>query len=246
MCATVALGSCSQPVAASPQPVTVLAADPVAPIGERLGALLAEGTPNVRLVVRKTNATAAIQSLRRGDAEAAIVDDAIVDQTGLNVLQIAREPVAVIVNPKNPIVNMSSELLSQLYSGRLRDWSEVGGPETPIVLYSRENGDGSRAAFERVALRGRPVAAAAVLAPSEPLMVQRVAGVLGGIGYIGLGGATDAVKIVPIDHKLPATDGTYPLVRPVYLVTRAGAGGPAKALMDLAQTEPGKAAIAGR
>ncbi|GIW06225.1 MAG: phosphate ABC transporter substrate-binding protein [Dehalococcoidia bacterium] len=225
--------------------VVIATSDSTRALAERLGALYTDRAVGVRVQLRPGNAESALAALQRGDADLAIVDRQIPESARLRSIELAREPVAIIANPANPIANASTELLSQLYSGRLRDWSEVGGPPGAILLLTREEGDGSRATLERAVLGGRAVTATALLAPSEAVMIDRVATHPTAIGYVGLGAVTGAVKVVPVNNVPPSIQGGYTLVRPILLVTRFDGGSDATAIADLATSAEGRAAVAG-
>jgi phosphate transport system substrate-binding protein len=236
---------CAQPAPAPPRTLVVAVTDATQAAAERVASLARERIPGLVLRLRPGNTASALAALRRGDAAVALVDGEVDASPDLTVIALGEEPVAIIVNPANPIANASRELLAQLYSGRLQDWSEVGGPPGPIILLTREEGDGARTAFERIVLQGRTVTGRARLAPSERLMVQQVAALAGAIGYVGLGAVDARVKVVPLDMKRPGADSTYPLLRPVLLVTVARAESDAKALIQLATSEAGRAALRG-
>ncbi|MFN8533779.1 MAG: substrate-binding domain-containing protein [Dehalococcoidia bacterium] len=236
--------ACSAPSPSPPRPVVIAASDSTRGIADRLGSLYQSRSGGL-VNVRPGNAESALLAVRRGEADAAVVDAPLTDTTGLQIAELGREPLAIIANPANPIANASSDLLAQLYGGRLRDWSEVGGPVGPIVLLTREGGDGGRTVLERTMLRGREVSATAIVAPSEAMMLQRVASTVGAIGYVGLGAAGPSVKVVPVDNKPPSLDNGYPLVRPILLVTRSDEGDAAAALREIATSPDGRRAVGG-
>jgi phosphate transport system substrate-binding protein len=239
------LAGCAAPAPPEPRVVVIATGDSTRALAERLGALYTERTGGVRVQIRPGNAESALAALQRGDADLALVDWQPPEGAALRSIEVAREPVAIIVNPTNPIANASTELLSQLYGGRLRDWSEVGGPPGAIVILTREEGDGSRATLERVALGGRSVTATALLAPSEAVMIARVAASPSAIGYVGLGAVTSTVKVVPVSNVLPSLDGSYLLIRPIVLVRRATASADAEGIAALATSPEGRTALLG-
>ena len=239
------LAGCAAPAPPAPRVVVIATGDSTRALAERLAALYASRAEGVRIQLRPGNAASAITAVQRGDADLALIDRQPPESAGLRAVEVAREPVAIIANPANPIANASTELLSQVYGGQLRDWSEAGGPPGAIVVLTREEGDGSRATLERVALGGRSVTATALLAPSEAIMIARVAASPTAIGYVGLGAVTSAVKVVPVNNLLPSTDGGYVLVRPIVLVIPANASADAAGIAALAAGPEGRAVLIG-
>lgn len=234
--ATVVLvaGGATTPPLGDPRPIVVATTDSTRELAQRLGAEHLSGGGGGRVQLRSGNAASALATLLRGDADLALIDRFPPERSDLRVIELGREAIALIVHPTNPIANASSELLSQLYSGRLGNWSDIGGPPGPIVLLTREEGDGARAALERAVLGGRSVTATALLAPADAIMVDRVATTPTAIGYVGVGAVNDRVKVVPVNTILPSNDATYLLQRPIVLVARASASPEVEAFLSLA------------
>jgi phosphate transport system substrate-binding protein len=240
------LAGCATPLPPRDErPIVVAVSDSTRALAQRLGAQYVQEGGRARLELRSGNAASALVALYRGNADLALIDRRPAEPSEFRAIELGREAIAIIAHPTNPIANASSELLGQLYSGQLRDWSDVGGPPGPIVLLTREEGDGARAALEQAALGGRPVTATALLAPSEALMVDRVATTPTAIGYVGVGAVTDRVKVVPVNNVLPSNDGRYLLLRPIVLVARPSASVEVEAFLSFAARLAGGLAITG-
>ncbi len=142
----------------------------------------------------------------------------------LNQLVIARDALAIIVHPSNPISNLSREQVQSIFSRGIRSWDEVGGAPQPIILVSREAGSGTFSAFEELMMAGTPIASSALRQGSNGSIRQIVAEDPDAIGYISLGIVDQTVRALLIENVQPSAahveDDSYKLVRPFLFVWR--------------------------
>ena len=151
--------------------------------------------------------------------------------------EVALDGLTVVVHPQNPLRRLSIPQLAAVYTGKVRNWSQVGGPDRPLVALARDRNSGTHVFFlEHVVREGDPkstaeYAAADLLLPSNQSIADEVAGNPRAIGYIGLGyydpqkhkalaiGATnDGPFILPSIETV--RNRTYPIARPLYMYTR--------------------------
>lgn len=156
---------------------------------------------------------------------------------------VAQDALSVIVHKSNPVSELTLAQLKDIYTGKITNWKQVGGPDRNIVLNSRETSSGTYVFFqEHVLGKGTPFSEKAMLQPATSQIVQTVAQDAGGIGYVGLGYVTDAVKTVSLkkDDASPAVrgsietvlDGSYPLARPLFEYTAGEPQGVVKQWLD--------------
>src|SRR5574340_71486 len=152
---------------------------------------------------------------------------------------IARDAIAVIVNPKNPIKELTMEQIARIYRGEVNNWSELGGDDRPIVRLSRETNSGTHVYFlEEVVRLGDKnnkeiFSADTLLLPSSEGIISEVSDNPNAIGYDGLGYVTDTVKVLGIartadqPYILPSVqtvnNGEYPISRDLYMYIRKDA-----------------------
>lgn len=152
---------------------------------------------------------------------------------------IARDAIAVIVNPENPIKELTMEQIARIYRGEVNNWSELGGEDRPIVRLSRETNSGTHVYFlEEVVRLGDKdnkeiFSADTLLLPSSEGIISEVSDNPNAIGYDGLGYVTDSVKVLGIAKTadqpfiLPSVEtvnnGKYPISRDLYMYIRADA-----------------------
>ena len=148
---------------------------------------------------------------------------------------IARDAIAVIINRENPVDNLTLQMISDIYSGKINNWSEVGGEDRPIVRLSRETNSGTHVYFLENVLRFGEAqnetlfSVDTLLLPSSEGITAEVRQNPNAIGYDGLGYVTDEVKVVavgistdgPFVYPSPETvnSNLYPIARDLYMYT---------------------------
>jgi phosphate transport system substrate-binding protein len=154
---------------------------------------------------------------------------------------IARDAIAVIVNPNNPVNELTLEQVSAIYSGEISNWSEVGGDDLPIVRLSRETNSGTHVYFLEEVLRlgekdnDTLFATNTLLLPSSEGIILEVGQNPNAIGYDGLGYITDDVKVIGIarsygeEYIYPSVEtvnsGAYAIARNLYMYTNGEPSG---------------------
>ncbi|MEN9563051.1 MAG: hypothetical protein RIR73_1295 [Chloroflexota bacterium] len=161
---------------------------------------------------------------------------------------IARDAIAVIVNPENPVNELTLQQISDIYSGKITNWSEVGGDDRPIVKLSRETNSGTHVYFLETVLRlgskedKTLFSTDTLLLPSSEGIISEVRSNPNAIGYDGLGYVPDDLKMIAIAEEaggayvLPAietvNDKTYPIARDLYMYTDGEPTGIVKEYLD--------------
>ncbi|MHB1295151.1 MAG: phosphate ABC transporter substrate-binding protein [Anaerolineae bacterium] len=166
---------------------------------------------------------------------------------------VALDAIAVVVHPSNPVDHLTLQQISDIYTGKIMNWSEVGGEDRPIVLLSRESNSGTYVYFlEQVVRLGQSdsdllFAPDTLLMPSSEGISTEVRQNPNAIGYDGLGYVTADQKALAIGSDadgpfvLPAVDsvndGTYPIARPLYMYTAGEPTGNVKSFLDWVLTD---------
>ena len=180
-------------------------------------------------------------------------------QKGLELrpIVVARDAITIVVNPANPISELSIEQIKKIYTGAYTNWDQLGGPAEPIVVLSRESSSGTYMFFLEHILNKEDYSANAMLLPATSAIIQSVTDSPWAIGYVGLGYAEEAaqkVKIIPVkkDAQAPAvmpaeesvTSGEYSIARPLLLVTAGEPAGDIKAFIDSCLSPEGQKLVA--
>jgi len=161
---------------------------------------------------------------------------------------IARDAIAVIVNPQNPIEKLTLQQISDIYSGKINNWSEIGGEDRPIVRLSRETNSGTHVYFLEEVLRlgdsenKTLFSTDTLLLPSSEGIGAEIRENPNAIGYDGLGYVTDDMKVIAVaagegqPYIKPAietvNDNTYPIARDLYIYTAGEPAGAVKEYLD--------------
>jgi phosphate transport system substrate-binding protein len=213
---------------ASDTSLTVTGSTSVTPFAEHLAELYQHEHPGVAINIQGLGSSAGIRAALDGVAEIGMSSRELKPEEAeqLDQIVIARDALAVIVHPTNPISGLSSEQIETIFSSKIHSWDEVGGLPRPIVLVSREAGSGTFSAFEELVMHGTPIASSALRQGSNGSIRQIVAEDPNAIGYISLGIVDQTVKPVTIDGTQPSAKnveaGSYTLVRPFLFVWRKG------------------------
>jgi phosphate transport system substrate-binding protein len=135
---------------------------------------------------------------------------------------ISMDGVCVVVHPSNPVKALTSTQVRDIYTGKINNWKEVGGSDTPIVVISRDSSSGTYETFETLIMKKQPMAKGVEYVNANPQAQARVRTTAGAVAYVGLG-FLEGVKALQIDGVMPTkqtvASGTYPLSRPLFLFT---------------------------
>ena len=136
---------------------------------------------------------------------------------------LAYDGIAIIVNPENPVKDLSLEQIAKIYKGEIKNWSEVGGSDAEIVLIGREAGSGTRDGFESIT-ETEEVCKYRQELTSTGDVITTVSQNANAIGYASVASVSDGTMIVKVDGIAPTDatikDGSYVVQRPFVLVTK--------------------------
>ena len=213
--------------------------------------------PEVRISVTGGGSGTGIASLINGTVDIANASRQIKEEeiaeaqaNGVEPVEhiVARDAIAVIVHPDNPISQLTLKQISDMYSGKINNWSEVGGEDRPIVRLSRETNSGTHVYFLETVLRlGNSddktlFSMDTLLLPSSEGIIAEVRQNPNAIGYDGLGYVPEDLKMIAIAEQeagayvLPSiptvNDKTYPIARDLYMYTDGEPTGIVKEYLD--------------
>ena len=200
--------------------------------------------PNVQISVTGGGSGTGITALANNTVDIANASRAIkaeeieaMQANGVDPVEfvVARDAIAIIVNPANPIQELTLQQISDIYSGKYTNWNELGGEDRPIVRLSRETNSGTHVYFLEEVLRlgeddnNTLFAPDTLLLPSSEGITAEVRDNPNAIGYDGLGYVTPDVKVVAVavepggEYIYPSADTvnnqTYPIARDLYMYT---------------------------
>ncbi len=210
--------------------LTIAGNGPELPTIEALARAFEKANPRAYLDVVWDDQTKPIEMVKAGEAHAAVAG---AEEPGLVATPIAWDGIGILVHLSNSTKEMTKLQLADLFSGKIKEWSELGGPESKVLLIDRPKNQNIRAAFESgLGIAGKIPESAKVVGKDDKV-VKTVVGTLpplSAVAYIslhqGLSVVTSgvAVRLLPIDKVEPeiptVKDGRYPLRRPVLLVSK--------------------------
>lgn len=170
-----------------------------------------------------------------------------IEKYGLKSFPFAIDGVAVIVNPKNPISDLKSEQVRNIFSGQIKNWKDLGGKEQEIHLFTRDEASGTREVFWEILLKKGPIVNTANVVPSNGAMKIAVSQDENAIGYMSIGHVDRTVKAISLDGAAPTQDnainGTYAVVRKLYMNTKGAPSPLAQAFIDYILSPTGAGVI---
>ena len=223
---------CSQPPAPHPPVLLHLAGSTsLQPLVRALASAYSERHKYASFEFTAVGSAGGLELLRRGQADLALVSRPLQPQEELDIstgrpsltsMVIAWDAVAIVVNQYNPVRQISSYQLRNLFEGQTLNWDELGSPVGDIVVASREDGSGTRTVFEQSMMRGHAVTSTALVMPGSEAMQRLVASLPAAIGYLSIGWLGPGVVSLAVDGIQPTQNSIeqakYPLVRPFLLV----------------------------
>ncbi len=234
--------------------LTLVGSTTVQPVAELLAGAYEALQPEVLINVQGGGSSVGVTSAGQGTADIGMVSRDIKTSefeefTDLVVHTIARDGIAIIASPDVTVGDLTLEEIRGIFAGTIVSWRQVGGPDRPIVVVSREEGSGTRGAFEEMVMGDSAViSAAAILQPSNGAVLTTVAGTPSSIAYLSFGYVNGSVKTISIGGVAPtpqnASSGAYPVVRPLNMVTKGEPGPLARDFLDFIYSADGQAIVA--
>ena len=200
-----------------------------------LGEAFMEMNPDVNFTYNPTGSGTGIQAAIDGTCDIGLSSRALKDEEKASLTEtiVALDGIAIIVNPANPVSDLSVEQIAQIYTGEITNWKDVGGDDLEISLIGREAGSGTRDGFETITDTKEACKYNQELTSTGDV-ITTVAGNPNAIGYASLSALKDSVKALTVGGVAPSEetvlDGTYTIQRPFVLAIRTG-----EALSEAAQ-----------
>ena len=193
-----------------------------------LGESFMEANSGTTFTYNPTGSGSGIQAVSEGRCDIGLSSRALKDDekaSGLKETTLALDGIAIIVNPQNPVKDLSLEQIAKIYTGEITNWKDVGGEDAEIVLIGREAGSGTRDGFESITDTKDACLYRQELTSTGDV-ITTVSQNPNAIGYASLAAIKDSVKALTVNGVAPTEaavkDGTYLVQRPFVLVTKEG------------------------
>lgn len=217
-----------------------------------LGEAFMQANPGVTMSSEFIGSSAGIEALLAGSADIGNSSRALKDsekESGAVENIVAIDGIAVVVDPANTVADLTKADLTDIYTGKVTNWSDLGGENMPIVVVGRESGSGTRGAFEEL-LEVEDACVYANELDSTGAVMAKVASTPGAIGYVSLDVVDDTVIAVSLEGVAATAEnikaGNYFLSRPFVMATKGEVSEQSecvKALFDYLASDEGKALI---
>lgn len=247
------------PAASFAGAVTVKGSDTMVVLGQRWAEDFMRQHPEVQIQVTGGGSGTGIAALINGTTDICQASRAMKDSEmeklrdryaspGVEIT-VARDALSVYVHPSNPLEEITVEQLKLIYTGKITNWKEVGGPDLKITAYSRENSSGTYVFFKEHVLAGADFTPRAQSLSGTAAIVNAVSKDKAGIGY---GGAAYAKRVKVLKVKPDASSpgvagdeatvrsGKYPLARPLFFYLKGKPSGDLKTFVDFVLSPEGQ------
>ncbi|MBU4344527.1 MAG: PstS family phosphate ABC transporter substrate-binding protein [Desulfobacteraceae bacterium] len=204
----------------------------VLPIAQKVAEVYMKDNPDVKISISGGGSGNGIKALIDGSTDIANSSRFIKQEEVKLAVENGRYPVPFavaydcivpVVHPSNNITNLTMAQIKDIYMGKIKNWKEIGGPDRPVVVISRDTSSGTYEVWYKKVMKKERVFPGALLQASNGAIVQAIAHNKNAIGYIGLGymtGSVKALRINNIEGSVETTlNGTYPISRPLYMFT---------------------------
>ena len=232
---------------ATPGRLTLTGSSTIPPLALEIGKRFEQLNPGLRVEVQAGGSSRGVADVRTGAAQLGLVSRALKpDERDLVAHTIALDGIGLIVHRGNPVASLSRAQVQAIYTGRVRHWRELGGPDRPISVVHKAEGRSTLELFlQHFQLSNSQIQAQVVIGDNQQ-GIKTVAGNLGAIGYVSIGSADVEARLGAAIRLLPMAgvaarvahvrDGTFPLSRPLNLVSRGEPAALAQRFIDFAQS----------
>lgn len=228
----------------------------VQPLSEELAKAFMDANPGITVEVQGGGSGQGIKAIQEKIADFGAISREVKDEEKSSVVDqyvIAKDGVAVIVNPDAKVDNLTIEQIKKIYTGEIKNWKEVGGDDAPITVVSREEGSGTRGAFTEITkVTSKDAAGKEIDSTTKDALVQGSTGAVmqtvsttpNTIGYVSLGSLTDSVKTVKVEDVVPSKEtvlsGEYKISRPFIYTTGGELSEAAQMFVDFIMSAEGQ------
>jgi len=228
--------------------LTLAGSTSIQPFADKWAEVFMEKRPGLGVNVQGGGSSAGIQACKSGACQIGMSSRELKgDEKDLYEIVVARDGLAVIVHPTNPVRGVKLAEVKQIFSGDLRNWKLLGGKDRAMTVVTREEGSGTRGAFQELVMGKTRIYRGAVTEDSNGTVREIVAHDPYSIGFISLGLVNEQVRALELDgvvgNEANIRGGSYKLVRPFLFVSRGEPMGKAKEFVDFVLSEEGQALV---
>lgn len=228
--------------------ITIAGSTSIQPFADQWAEVFMSKFPGKLINVQGGGSSAGIQAATTGAAHIGMSSRELKpEEKILQEFIVAWDGLAIIVHPSNPIDNLSLDQIRRIFAGKIISWKEVGGSDRKIHVVTREEGSGTRGAFQEMVMGKERITKKAIVQDSNGTVREVVAGDPYAIGYLSLGLLEARVKAIKLDGIEPSLENivnrNYQLVRPFIFVTNGPPSGEAQDFIQFILSSEGQELI---
>jgi len=218
--------------AAEKQTLQIEGSTTVGPIADAFAEAFKNKYSNLDITIKKTGSGDGAVALVDGRCDIAIMSRFMKEKEYKKAVAngifpvahvVAMDGVCAVVHPSNPVKELTTDQVRDIYMGKIINWKQVGGPDLKIVIISRDTSSGTYETFRKLVMKKKEMAAGVEYVNSNPQAYARVKTTKGAIGYVGIGFLDSNVRALSLDGVMPSREtiasGTFPVARPLFMFT---------------------------
>ncbi|MCL6477388.1 MAG: phosphate ABC transporter substrate-binding protein [Peptococcaceae bacterium] len=226
--------------------ITAVGSTALLPLVEEAAKQFMSKNPKVQITVQGGGSGTGLSQVSSGAADIGNSDIFAEEKSGIDASKLVDTKVCVVgmaavANPKVTVDNLTKNQLIDIFTGKVTNWKEVGGPDQKIVVINRAKGSGTRATFKAFALDGKEETTGGMEIDSSGQVKKTVSETPGAISYLALSYVDNSVKALKLDGVAPTeesiTDGRYPVWAYEHMYTLGQPAGEVKAFLDYMLTD---------
>jgi len=228
--------------------LTLAGSTSIQPFADKWAEVFMEKRPGLGVNVQGGGSSAGIQACKSGACQIGMSSRELKkDEKDLFEIVIARDGLAIIVHPSNTVLGVKLAEVKQIFSGDLRNWKLLGGKDRAITVVTREEGSGTRGAFQELVMGKTRIYRGAITEDSNGTVREIIAHDPYSVGFISLGLVNQQVRALELDgavgNEANIRNGSYKLVRPFLFVSVGEPAGLAKEFVDFVLSAEGQALV---
>lgn len=229
--------------------VQIAGSTSVQPVVEKLADQYQKTHPNVRINVQGGGSGLGIRTTEQNIVSIGMSSKSLSsgEKDGLNEYIIGKDGIVIAINTANPINNLTTDEIRDLFSGNISNWNQIGGSDTDVHVIVREAGSGTLQSFQDMIMGKTKIKKDAIVQSSTESVKQAVKQDPGAIGFISLANVDGSVKAVSVDGVTPSeqtvANGSYKLQRPFELLIKGNPTGTVKDFLDWVLSPEGQSIV---
>ena len=230
--------------------ITFAGSTTVQPVAQAIADAFTKMNPDISVSVSGGGSSVGVTACAEGTVDIGMASREISAEEAEKVIPIAiaRDGIGIAVHPSQTVTGITMVQIMKVFSGAITNWSELGGADEQITVVAREEGSGTRGAFEEIVMGDELITATAILQSSNGALRTTVSSDPNAIGFLSMGYLDESVKFLDVDgiEATPANAGSgeYPVVRPLNLLTKEEPAGLIELFIDFALGTEGQAIVA--